>query len=148
MVHNRVKFVSNHFNDVKSNRVFRVDPRVRYNGKTFAGIGAPRSKNFISTGVPRSDRDVFNAPRARLTPGMVSPPWGIPGTKTPLPWGTPGAVTPALVQGEGSTCPARQGDDKPQPGEETERSGSPHGEGTSNPPSHGSGGAGGMGQGK
>ena len=34
VVHNRVKFVSNHFNDVKSNRAFRVDPRMRFSGKT------------------------------------------------------------------------------------------------------------------
>jgi len=76
--HNRVKFVSNHFNDVKHNKVFRVDPVARFNGKTFAGIGARGSKNFFPTGVPRSDRDIFNAPRERMEPGMVSPPWSTP----------------------------------------------------------------------
>jgi hypothetical protein len=69
-VHGRVLFVSNHFNDIRVHRIFRVDPVSRFNGKTFAGIGAPRTGNFISTGVPRSDRVIFNAPRGR----MMSPP--------------------------------------------------------------------------
>ena len=77
-VHNRTKFVSNHFNDVKHNKVYRVDPVKRFKGKTFAGIGARGSKNFVRTGVPRSDRNIFNAPRERMAPGMVSPPRGTP----------------------------------------------------------------------
>jgi hypothetical protein len=74
-VHNRVGFISNHFNDIRAHRVFRVDPLNRFNGRTFAGIGIPRSKGFISTGVPRSDRRVFNAPRERAAPGMAAPPF-------------------------------------------------------------------------
>jgi hypothetical protein len=69
-MHGRVFFVSNHFNDVRVHRVFRVDPVTRFSGKTFAGIGAPRTGQFISTGVPGSDRVIFNAPRER----MMSPP--------------------------------------------------------------------------
>ncbi len=66
-VHGSVLFVSNHFNDIRVHRVFRVDPVSRFSGKTFAGIGAPRTGQFISTGVPRSDRVIFNAPRGRMT---------------------------------------------------------------------------------
>lgn len=39
MAYNRVKFVSNHFNDVRTNRVFRVDPVVRFNARTLADTG-------------------------------------------------------------------------------------------------------------
>jgi hypothetical protein len=67
-IHNRPVIISNHFNDVTAHRVFRIDPARRLSGRTFAGIGAPRSRAFISTGVPRSDRTVFNAPRARAAP--------------------------------------------------------------------------------
>lgn len=56
-------FVSNHFNDVRSHRVFRVDPVKRLSGRTFAGIGAPRAKNFISTGVKGSPERIFNRDR-------------------------------------------------------------------------------------
>ena len=164
VVHNRVKFVSNHFNDIKTNRAFRVDPVVRFSGKTFAGIGAPRSKNFISTGVPRSDREVFNAPRARMAPGMVSPPWGSPGTtthapwgspgtKTGAPWGSPGAVSPAPRGGEKVAPPPRsrptvnpphsgEGKVSPQPHGETTTGQQPHGGGAISPPPQGSGGFG------
>lgn len=60
----RPVFVSNHFNDVRMNRVWRIDPVSRYNGRTFAGIGVtPNRKRFISTGVARSEVRIFNAPR-------------------------------------------------------------------------------------
>jgi len=52
--------VSNHFNDVKAHRVFRIDPVNRLNGRTFAGIGAPRSSAFINTGTQRAQERVFN----------------------------------------------------------------------------------------
>jgi hypothetical protein len=164
VVHNRVKFVSNHFNDVRTNRVFRVDPAVRFSGKTYAGIGAPRSKNFISTGVPKSDREVFNAPRARMAPGMVSPPWGAPGTKTPAPWGSPGTKTGSPWGSPGAVSPAPRGGEKvsppprsrpavnpphsgegkvsPQPHGETTTGQQPHGGGAISPPPRGSGGFG------
>ena len=75
-INQRVVFVSNHFNDARIHRVFRVDPVARFRGRTFAGIGATGRSGFISTGVPRSDRTIFNAPRARAVPGArtVSPP--------------------------------------------------------------------------
>lgn len=61
----RTVFISNHFNHFRAHRVFRIDPVQRYSGRTYAGIGAPARKGYISTGVPRSDQRIFNAPRAR-----------------------------------------------------------------------------------
>lgn len=101
VVGNRVVLVSNHFNDSRHHRVFRVDPLMRYQGKTYPGIGAPRSKHFLSTGIPGSDRKVFNPPPERRapappwgTPGKGGPPWGTPGKKSGPPWGSRGTVTP------------------------------------------------------
>ena len=76
--HGKVVVISNHFNDVKTHRVFRIDPIARFNGRTFAGIGVPRPKDFISTGVPKSAQTIFNGPRAQKIPGRVSvsPPSG------------------------------------------------------------------------
>jgi hypothetical protein len=59
---------SNHFNDVRRHHMFRIDPVDRYHGKTFAGIGAKRSRDFISTGAPRSSHTIFNAPRGGALP--------------------------------------------------------------------------------
>ncbi|MGA2330603.1 MAG: hypothetical protein ABSG75_02475 [Syntrophales bacterium] len=75
VVNNRVVFVSNHFNDVRKHRVFRIDPEARFNGRTFAGIGVRNKKGFISTGVPHSETRIFHAPREHMSPGarMVSP---------------------------------------------------------------------------
>jgi hypothetical protein len=69
--HDRVVFCSNHFRDVRAHRVFRIDPTVRLKGRTFAGIGAPRTGNFMRTGVAKSDVRIFNAPAPRGTPGMI-----------------------------------------------------------------------------
>jgi hypothetical protein len=65
-VHHRTVFISNHFNDIREHRVFRVDAVSRFHGKTFAGIGAPHRGNFISTGVSRSERTIFNGTRSRM----------------------------------------------------------------------------------
>jgi hypothetical protein len=74
-VHNRVVVITNHFNDVKTHRAFRIDPVARFGGKTFAGIGVPTTRGFISTGVPHSERTIFNGPRALKAPGrIVAPP--------------------------------------------------------------------------
>jgi hypothetical protein len=75
-IHNRVGFVSNHFNDIRFHRAFRIDPLTRFRGRTFAGIGASRSRNFMSTGVPRSEERIFHGPREHWVPGnrMISPP--------------------------------------------------------------------------
>jgi hypothetical protein len=60
VVHGRPVFISNHFS-AGANRVFRVDAVARFNGRTYAGIGAPRTGHFLSTGIPRSDRTVFHS---------------------------------------------------------------------------------------
>jgi hypothetical protein len=62
--HNRFVIITNHFNDVRRNRMFRVDPGDRFQGRSFAGIGARPSRSFISTGVPRSSHTIFNTPRS------------------------------------------------------------------------------------
>ena len=69
--HGRVVFCSNHFRDIRGHRVFRIDPGVRFKGRTFAGIGAPKGGNFMQTGVARSDVKIFNAPPPRGAPGVV-----------------------------------------------------------------------------
>lgn len=56
----RVYAVTNHFRDTNANRVFRIDPEKRFQGRTFAGIGAPRSSNLVSTGVRSSPERIFN----------------------------------------------------------------------------------------
>lgn len=84
-VNHRAVFLSNHFNDIRAHRVFRVDPMARFNGRTFAGIGAPRSRSFISTGVPGSATSVFHAPHERMavpSGKMVTPPFRGGGTLT------------------------------------------------------------------
>lgn len=65
IVHGRVLFVTNHFNDIKAHRVFRIDPVRRFRGTTYAGIGAPHGRGFISTGVPGSSERIFNRRGAR-----------------------------------------------------------------------------------
>jgi hypothetical protein len=59
-VKNRRVFVTNHFNHFRPHRVFRIDPLHRFHGKTFAGIGAPHRRTFLSTGVPRGAERIFN----------------------------------------------------------------------------------------
>ena len=76
-VNHRAVFITNHFNDMRDHRVFRVDAISRFNGRSFAGIGAPHERtaagigashsgNFISTGVPGSERTIFNGTRTRM----------------------------------------------------------------------------------
>jgi len=73
VVNHRVHFVSNHYRDIRSHRVFRIDPVRRFDGRTFAGIGVTDRRGFISTGVPRSDRTIFNGSRGtRFEPGVRS----------------------------------------------------------------------------
>ncbi len=62
-IHDRHHFVSNHFNDIRRNRVYRIDPPERFRGRTYSGIGVTNPTRFLSTGVPRSDRIIFNGSR-------------------------------------------------------------------------------------
>ncbi|MGC1455922.1 MAG: hypothetical protein WA946_12120 [Nitrospirota bacterium] len=65
-VHDRVEVVSNHFVDYRTNRVVRIDPLSRFNGRTFAGIGAPHdAKRFISPGVRGGNERIFRGSRER-----------------------------------------------------------------------------------
>jgi hypothetical protein len=75
IVDRRPVFVSNHFRDVRVNRVFRIDPDARFRGRTFGGIGT-RTRAIVPTGIPGSERRIFNNPPPRNAPGgaTVRPP--------------------------------------------------------------------------
>lgn len=82
--------VTNHFHDVNANKVFRIDPAKRFLGRTFAGIGAPRSSNFVSPGVSRAPERIFNG-----SPGGS----GVPGRRAIRPQGsTPGTIRQPSVR--------------------------------------------------
>jgi uncharacterized membrane protein YgcG len=59
VIRNRSHYISNHFRDIRRDRVFRIDPYQRYRGKTYSGIGV-RGRNGIPTGIRHSDRTIFN----------------------------------------------------------------------------------------
>ena len=75
-VHGRVEVISNHFVDYHTNRVVRIDPVRRFNGRTFAGIGAPNDpKRFISPGVRAGNQAIFRGSRERaMTEKRKMPP--------------------------------------------------------------------------
>lgn len=108
-VHRRVVVITNHFNEFGTHRAFRIDPLERFRGKTFAGIGVSRPKDFFSTGVPRSERTIFNGPRALKTPGggMVSPPFRGGERVSPVPRGGERVSPPS--GGGGRTSPPSGG---------------------------------------
>lgn len=132
IVDRRVAFISNHFNDVRGHRVFRIDPVSRFRGRTFAGIGVTRTRGFISTGVPRSDRRIFNGPRARTIPGsrMTTPSYRGSRMAAPPSRGTR-MISPA-PRGGRMTGPSPQGGRMISPPS--------RGGGTASPPSRGGGG--------
>ena len=68
IVNNKPVFVTNHFSRFGTRNVFRVDPVQRFNGRTFAGIGAPRTGKFLSTGIERAPQTVFNPGRHQMVP--------------------------------------------------------------------------------
>ena len=75
VIRGRPYFVSNHFNDIRRHRVFRIDPRDRFRGRTFSGIGVTNPRGFLSTGVPGSSRVIFNnSHRQSPTFGRPAPP--------------------------------------------------------------------------
>ena len=140
----RVGFISNHFNDIRANRVFRVDPVARFNGRTFAGIGVANRRGFISTGVARSERRIFNGPRT----------WGGPGGRTSGSF-RHGSMTGASsrhggrsvnpsYRGGRATAPSFQGGRGAAPSFHGNRSAAPstRGGGMSAPSSHGGGSSG------
>jgi len=77
--HQRYEFISNHFNDSRHHRVHRIDPIDRFHGRTFGGIGAPRSNKFIPTGVNKGSESIFNRNRTAPPPSRsktIGPPSG------------------------------------------------------------------------
>jgi len=69
-VHHRVEIISNHFVDRRANRVFRIDPVKRFNGRTYGGIAVPqKSKPFIITGTRGGSNTVFRGFRERELTG-------------------------------------------------------------------------------
>ncbi len=74
IINRRPVFISNHFRDVTAHRVLRIDPAARFQGRTFGGIGAARSGGFIPTGVPRSERRIFNSPYGNAPRSSSAPP--------------------------------------------------------------------------
>lgn len=85
-IHNRPYFVSNHFNDIRRNRVFRIDPAERFRGRTYAGIGVTNPRGFLSTGVPHSSRVIFNDSR-RASPAFSR--GATPSGRGDRSWGAP-----------------------------------------------------------
>jgi len=75
-VHDRVEVISNHFVDHQTNRVVRIDPLRRYNGRTFAGIGAPHNARYlIYPGTRGGDKTIFRGSRERaMTTGKKTLP--------------------------------------------------------------------------
>ncbi len=102
-IRNRVVVITNHFNDLRTHHAFRIDPVERFRGKTFAGIGVAQPRDFIPTGVPRSERTIFNGPRAPRMPAGPPPSRG--GERiSPVPRG--GMISPVPHGGERTTPPA------------------------------------------
>lgn len=60
--HRKVEVITNHFNEPGTHRALRIDPVKRFSGKTYGGIGVPRSRPVIPSGVSRGERRIFNAP--------------------------------------------------------------------------------------
>jgi hypothetical protein len=73
-------FISNHFHDRRVNKVFRIDPRARFNGRTFSGTGVSHHRGFVSPRDKGDGRTTFNSSRTRSAPGMS--PTGRSGTFT------------------------------------------------------------------
>jgi len=57
--HEHVNVISNLCIDRRTNRVFRIDPIARFHGRTYGGIGVPRSSKRYMIRVPLGDRDIF-----------------------------------------------------------------------------------------
>ncbi len=69
-VHGRVEVISNHFVDYRTNRIVRIDPLSRFNGRTYAGIGAPHdARRFISPRVRGGNERMFRGAHERSMTG-------------------------------------------------------------------------------
>lgn len=84
-VHHRPVYISNHWRDPKTRRVFVIDPSRRYTGEFMRSrvVGAP--KGFTSPEARRGAASIFEQSRGRATPGVhgVTRPGGPPVSKGP-----------------------------------------------------------------
>jgi hypothetical protein len=62
LVHHQRFFVSNHFNDIASHRVFRIDPEKRFTGRTFVGNAGLQSRGPWHRGLPEQTGDSLTLP--------------------------------------------------------------------------------------
>ena len=132
--HQRYEFISNHFNDSRHHRVHRIDPIDRFHGRTFGGIGAPRSNKLIPTGVNKGSESIFNRNRTSPPPSgsrTISPPSG--GKRVIQPSGTRTVSPPSggkrVIQPSGTRTvspPSGGRSSGPQP---ADRTGPPYGSG-------------------
>ena len=141
IVDRRPVFVSNHLRDVSVNRVFRIDPAARFSGRTFGGIGASRARGLLPTGIPGSDRRIFNNPPPRNVPGggTVRPPSLRSRTVPPPPRSGMTATPPAPRSGGTALPPSQRGATGAPPS---------RGGGGAGGPSHSGGGSAGQGHGR
>jgi hypothetical protein len=78
----------------------------RFKGRTFGGIGISRPKDFISTGVPRGERVIFNGPHTGGAPR---------GSSVTMPSRGSEAVTPSQRDGGRLVPSSRGGEERSNP---------------------------------
>jgi len=81
-IDNRVVFVSNHFNDVRLHRVFRIDPVARLNGSTIANTRVTQTRRAIMNMSPSRNDGFVGAPRRERS--IISPVTRSEGIGTPF----------------------------------------------------------------
>jgi hypothetical protein len=142
IVDRRPVFVSNHFRDVRVHRVFRIDPGERFRGRTYGGIGASRTRGLLPTGIPGSDRKIFNNPPPRNAPGGVTvrPPSVRSRIASPPPRSGI-TVTPPAPRSGTPLPPSRGSASVAPPSRGGSASPLPHGGGETRGPSHSGGGS-------
>jgi hypothetical protein len=90
-IDNRVVIVSNHFTDVRTHRIFRVDPVARLNGSTIAGTRVITNRGVVPTGVRRENPSI-NTPTVRPLPANTT---RIHAPRSGAVFGTPRSSAPA-----------------------------------------------------
>jgi hypothetical protein len=69
-IDNRVIVVSNHFNDLRRHRVFRIDPVARRDGSTIANTRVTQTRGFVSVIPPSRSGAIVNTPRSNTPAGL------------------------------------------------------------------------------
>jgi len=90
-IDNRVVVVSNHFNDIRRQRVIRIDPVARRDGSTIANTRVTQTRGFVSGGAGRESA-IVDTPRTRAVPGSSTV---IPPSRSGAIVSTPRSNTPA-----------------------------------------------------